>query len=164
MDEKEQDHVAAFDLLFTTNQIQIMKILLPCLTPSIQKYLAVYIKYQELQYTLSCINNPSFLIYNTTIGQPDSFQKLIPSLLPYCTEKQKEMIQQFEQILSSMETYREMMEMMQMMQSMSENTDSACNPFSSENSQMTDMEMLLSLLNPEQQGIMELLKGGFQNE
>ena len=55
MDEKEQDNVAAFDMLFTTNQIQIMKTLLPCFDRPMQKYLAIYIKYQELQYTLEKI-------------------------------------------------------------------------------------------------------------
>ena len=57
MDEKERDNVAVFDTLFTNNQIQIMKILLPCFDRPMQKYLAIYIKYQELQYTLSYFRN-----------------------------------------------------------------------------------------------------------
>ena len=44
MDEKEQDNVTAFDMLFTTNQIQIMKMLLPYFDSSMQKYIAVLIK------------------------------------------------------------------------------------------------------------------------
>ena len=163
MDEKEQDNVAAFDVLFTSNQIQIMKILLPCFAPSTQKYLAIYIKYQELQYTISYFHEHSVHASSLSSNKSESFLKLLPALLPYCTDSQKKMIQQFEQMLSSMETYREMMEMMQTMQSMAgtENSDA---PFDMSGGQMPDMELLMSLLGPEQQNFMEMMKGGTPHE
>ncbi len=164
MDEKEQDHVAAFDLLFTTNQIQIMKVLLPCFSPSIQKYLAIYIKYQELQYTLSYFQKHSIHTNGILSDKQESIRKLLPAILPYCNESQKKSVMQFEQIFSSLESYREMMEMFQMMQSMSEFSGDNTAPFANENGQMPDMEMLLSMLSPEQQGFVELLKGGIPNE
>ena len=44
-DDREQpDKIQAFDALFTTNHIQMYKILLPYLEASLQKQLAVYIK------------------------------------------------------------------------------------------------------------------------
>ncbi len=53
-DDREQpDKIQAFDALFTTNHIQMYKILLPYLEASLQKQLAVYIKYMEFQYTLT---------------------------------------------------------------------------------------------------------------
>lgn len=166
--EKEQDHVAAFDLLFTTNQIQIMKILLPCFSPPIQKYLAIYIKYQELQYTLSYFQKHSLTTNSSFSKKPENIRKLFPAILPYCNDAQKKSMQQLEQLFSSFDSYREVMEMMQMLQSMSEDASGTDNnaafPFSGKNGEVPDMDMLLSLLSPKQQGLMELLKGGISDE
>lgn len=166
MDEKEQDHIAAFDLLFTTNQIQIMKILFPCLSPSIQKYLAIYIKYQELQYTLSYFQKQPLSSGSFLPGGFESIRRLFPAILPYCNETQKKSIQQMEQLFSSLDSYREIMEMMDMIQSMSNDVSGtdADDAFSKSSAPMPDMDMLLSMLSPNQQGLMELLKGGISNE
>ena len=115
MDEKEQDNVAAFDMLFTTNRIQIMKTILPCLDRPMQKYLAIYIKYQELQYTISYFEKHSHRLFEPASGQKPDFRGILPSLYPFCSDTQKKKLQQMEQMLSAMETYREMMEMMEMM-------------------------------------------------
>lgn len=53
MDKNKSDKVLAFDTLYTSNHIQMLKIFLPYLDSNLQKYLAIYIKYSELQYTLS---------------------------------------------------------------------------------------------------------------
>lgn len=166
MDEKEQDNVAAFDMLFTTNRIQIMKTLLPCFDRSMQKYLAIYIKYQELQYTISYFETHGGALFSNTPQQGQDIRSVLPSLLPYCTESQKKMLHQFEQLMSSLETYQEMMEMMEMMQAMGGMTkaDGDGGPSEGNGMQMPDMETLLSMLGPEQQAIMELLKGGMSHE
>lgn len=171
MDEKEQDNVAAFDMLFTTNQIQIMKALLPCLDRPMQKYLAIYIKYQELQYTISYFKKHPHYICGAASGQKTDIRSVLPSILPYCNDSQKQKIQQMEQMMSSLETYKEMMDMMEMMQAMT-NTAAPDERDSGENTaqesgsgmQMPDMEALLSMLSPEQQTMIELLKGGMNNE
>lgn len=171
MDEKEQDNVAAFDTLFTTNQIQIMKALLPCFDHPMQKYLAIYIKYQELQYTISYFKNHPYYICGDGSGRKPDIRKILPSLLPYCNDSQKQKVQQFEQMMSSLETYKELMEMMEIMQSMTDpgapaNDSEAAGKDSPEANgmQMPDMDMLLSMLNPQQQTMVELLKGGMKNE
>ena len=41
--------ISEFDALYTTNQIQILKILLPFISPDMQKSIAVYIKFMELK-------------------------------------------------------------------------------------------------------------------
>lgn len=164
MDEKEQDNVAAFDLLFTTNQIQLMKVLLPCFSPSIQKYLAIYIKQQELQYTISYLKKHTLHSSKSAVSKPEDLLKLMPALLPYCNESQKKLLQQLEQTLSSLRSYQEIMEMMQMMQDMSEASGGSEMPFDMGNPKMPDAEMLLSLLSPEQKDLMEMLKGDVKNE
>ena len=164
MDEKEQDNVAAFDMLFTTNRIQIMKTILPCLDRPMQKYLAIYIKYQELQYTISYFEKHSHCLFDGHNGQKQDIRKVLPALLPYCSDAQKQMLQRFEQLMSSMETYREMMEMMEMMQSMSDSSSQKEGSPDGNGMQMPDIDTLLSMLGPEQQAIMELLKGGMNHE
>ena len=53
MDDNRIDKAAAFDTLFTNNRIQILKTLAYYIDPHLLKGLAVYIKFQELQYTLA---------------------------------------------------------------------------------------------------------------
>ena len=163
MDEKEQDNVAAFDMLFTTNQIQIMKTLLPCFDRSMQKYLAIYIKYQELQYTISYFETHSHCLFDSARQQEQDIRKVLPALMPYCSEAQKKMLQQFEQLMSSMENLRGMMEMMEMVQAMSDSAPDGGHT-DGNGMQMPDIDTLLSMLGPEQQAIMELLNGGMSHE
>lgn len=49
---KNQSSIAAFDTLFTTGQLQRLKILLPHLQIKLQRQLAVYIKYMEFRFAL----------------------------------------------------------------------------------------------------------------
>ena len=58
MEEQNSKTINAFDSLFTTNRIQMLKILLPRLAPEQQSGFAVYIKLLELQYTLSLLRKP----------------------------------------------------------------------------------------------------------
>ena len=52
MEKQETDCITAFDTLYTTNQLQMLKILLPYMQPDMQSYIAVYIKLNELLVTL----------------------------------------------------------------------------------------------------------------
>ena len=165
MDEKDQDHVLAFDTLFTTNQVQIIKCLLPYLDYETQKHLAIMIKYQELKYTISYFQNHPYQICSCAKTDQPDIHKLLPTLLPYCSQPQKEMLKQVEQIFSAMEMYQEMSQMMELMKDVKgpENGDSSEGgkntsppPFS--------MEMLMNILGPEQKEMIDMLKGVFPNE
>lgn len=119
--ENKQDGIIAFDTLFTNNHICMMKLLLPILPPSRQKTLAIYIKYQELQYTLQYFTrHPSgFYIPGTSgnNGSPD-FNTLFENLLPYCTPGEKENISQVRNMLNSFRNMQEMLEMVNMIKEM----------------------------------------------
>ena len=52
MDSNEHNKVIAFDTLFCTNHIQMLKVLLPYMNHQMQKSMAVYIKFLELNYTI----------------------------------------------------------------------------------------------------------------
>ena len=73
MDQNNQDKtsavdkVLAFDTIFTNNHIKMLKVLLSYFDPAIQKTLAIYIKFLELNYTMeyfrrhpNCTRLPTF--------------------------------------------------------------------------------------------------------
>ena len=53
MDSNEHSKVIAFDTLFCTNHIQMLKVILPYMDNQTQKSMAIYIKFLELNYTIS---------------------------------------------------------------------------------------------------------------
>lgn len=120
MDFKEHDRVLAFDTLFTNNHIKMLKIVMPFFDASMQHYLAVYIKYLELQYTLSYTGNYHF---PSSCGSSD-VHTLLRDITPYCSSQEKSKVKQAEQLLSAMENYQNMMEMMAMMKEIFPESDS----------------------------------------
>lgn len=119
MEEKELHKVLAFDTLFTTNYIQMLKILLTYLSPSGQKSLAIYIKFLELQYTISYFNKHPYGALNG-LPKEESFSivKLCDEILPLLNPAEQEKIIQMKNMLQTFENMQEMMQMMQMMQEM----------------------------------------------
>ncbi len=117
--ENKQDGITIFDALFTNNHICMMKLLLPMLSPSGQKNIAIYIKYLELQYTLKYFaRHPQGLSLSP---QPDDsmhdFNNIFENLLPYCTPREKE---RFLQIRNMLNTFRNMQDMMETINTMKE--------------------------------------------
>lgn len=116
MDERGQDKVVAFDTLFTTNHIQMLKVLLTYLDPATQKSIAVYIKWMELQYTLSFFRRyPGASIRGLPKEESFDAARLCDEMLPYCAPREKEQLQSMKNMLQNLSNAQEMMEMMQMM-------------------------------------------------
>ena len=94
MDTKQTDKIAAFDTLYTNNHIQMLKILLPVIGRKQRHKLAVYIKYMELQYTMSLANSSplSFNICAESENTSVDFSVLLDELFPFCTEKEQAMM------------------------------------------------------------------------
>ena len=44
MENHEIDPIAAFDTLYTSNQMQMLKVILPYMQPQMQQMIAIYIK------------------------------------------------------------------------------------------------------------------------
>lgn len=127
MEGKELDKVAAFDTLFTTNRIQMYKVLLSYMPPSFQKTLAIYIKFSELHYTLSFFNrhpHASLCSSSHTGGQgfsyadSEGFSHLFDDLSPYLSQGEQNRFAQMKNMMQSMKNMQEMMEMMEMMKSL----------------------------------------------
>ncbi len=165
MTDKKEDasSVMAFDALYTTNQMQKLKVLLPYIEPSMQKHLAVYIKYMELQYTMNYTKRHPTTLSGCGLSQPEK-----PDLRKLCRElslySSPEEIKQLEQIQNMLQTFETVQEMTQTMNAMKEifpdlSLDGIASPFSSssgadtgkdENAGSSMLDMLLNMLTPEQ--------------
>lgn len=128
MENNGHDKITAFDTLFTTNHIQMLKILMPYFEPSMQKQLVVYIKYLELRYALSCLDSRSHELYGcagrhgSSPGQAEPFgkedfniEKICTELIPYCTNDEKQKIEQISGLFRSIEMYKELSQTMEIM-------------------------------------------------
>ncbi len=171
MAEKKEDasNVMAFDALYTTNQIQKLKVLLPYIEPSMQKHLAVYIKYMEFQYTLNYTKRHPTTLSGCGLSQPEKpdLRKLCKELSIYSTPEE---IRQLEQIQNLLQTFETVQEMTQTMNAMKEifpdlSMDGLAGQFSgssddSQNAASPMMDMLMSMLTPEQREMYEMFEKG----
>ena len=131
MENREQatstDKIMAFDTLFTNNHIKMLKILIFYLDSPLQNMLAVYIKFLELQHTLKYINSSALPI---PVSHPDSGNPSIPFLsflgnidinrlcqdiLPYCTDSERDKVQNISQMFQMMDNFKQISETMEMM-------------------------------------------------
>lgn len=119
--------VNAFDSLFTNNKIQMLKILISHLPSENQGALAVYIKFMELQHTLTFLQhhpgvqlfgNTSELSFDFFSGDNTGTVTLLEELLPFSGPEEQNKIRGMIQMMQNMKQMREMMEMIQMMQEM----------------------------------------------
>ena len=125
MEDKGTGLITAFDSLFTTNKIQMLKILLSRLSPSSQGSFAVYIKFLELQYTMQLVRtHPSVklpgqgkpLSLNLLEGDNSDTLELLDELLPFSSPDERRKIENMKNMLMNISRMKEMMEMLQMMQ------------------------------------------------
>jgi len=90
MEKTANDNINAFDSLYTTNQIQLFKVLIPYMAPPMQKNLVIYIKYMEFQYTMTLFQKhpyAAFTSYSFT-DKPDTNQ-LFDEIIPFCDMTQR---------------------------------------------------------------------------
>lgn len=157
MDSNRPDRVTAFDTLFTTNHIQMLKLLLCYLEPSVQGKLAVYIKFMELQYTLRFFQNHpfAFMPMSPVLRRPDGgIGELMDEILPFCTGREKEKMQNLKGMMQNLENMREMMQIMEMMQEISPDIFDG-------SSGMPDLSSILG--NTDMSQMMEMMQGMFNN-
>lgn len=166
---EEAANVTAFDALYTTNQIQKLKVLLPYIEPPMQKNLAVYIKYMELQYTMNYVRKHPFQISGCSISsdrKPD-LQSLCRQLSLYSSPEEIRQLDQFRNMLKTMETVQEMSQTFSALQEIFPDM-SAASPFGntaseessdgSGSSSFSMMDMLMNMLTPEQKEMFEMFQ------
>lgn len=184
MDSDERNKVIAFDTLFCTNHIQMLKVILPYMDSQTQKSMAVYIKFLELNYTIEYFKKHPYSVCGCMEREssPD-FLKMCSELIPYCTENEKKQIEQIRGVFQSMEMYREMSRTMDAMKDFMPDMASFMNNFSREDSAgsfdengasennhgngsggFDMMNMLMNMLTPEQRQMYEMFGGDHHAE
>ncbi len=188
MDSNEHNKVIAFDTLFCTNHIQMLKVLLPYMNHQMQKSMAVYIKFLELNYTIDYFRKHPYPLCGCMQKEdsPDIF-KMCSELAPYCTENEKKQLEQIKNIQQGMNMYKEMSQTMDMMKDFMPDAASFMSSFgggnaffsdegpeegASENNADSDksgktgdaggfdlMNMLMNMLTPEQKQMYEMFGG-----
>lgn len=183
MDSNESNKVIAFDTLFSTNHIQMLKVLLPYMDNQAQKSIAVYIKFLELNYTIDFYQKHPFPVCGCVEKEaaPD-FLTICTELIPFCTKEEKKQMEQIKGIFQSMEMYREMSRTMEMMKDIMPDMGDMSNLFSAFNQSPSNesgpsngaqsnpsegfdmMGMLMNMLTPEQKEIFQLFGGNHHDE
>ena len=169
---EEATNVMAFDALYTTNEIQKLKVLLPYIEPSMQKHLAVYIKYMELQYTMKYVRRHPFQISGCSVSsdeKPD-LRSLCRQLSLYSSPEEIRQLEQLQNMLQTMETMQEMTQTMSALQEFFPDM-SAAPPFggdsaffgtegagSAQTGQFSMMDMMMNMLTPEQKAMYEMFQ------
>ena len=119
MEDIRQDSILPFDTCFCNDHIRMLKILVPFLDSSIQKYLALYIKYLEIRYIMECFRHPVLL--NNTCFDVNSkqdimdFPTILDKIIPLCRPQEKE---KFLHIRNLFDTFQNLQGMMEMMENM----------------------------------------------
>lgn len=113
-DKPKPDKV--FDTLFTTNHLQMFKILLPYLSCTLQAQLAVYIKYEELVYTVHYLTKHKNAIFEETNSM--DIDALVESLKPYCSFVEKSALENIKNMIANLKNAKEMMDMLTMIKEM----------------------------------------------
>lgn len=114
--ERADDRILAFDTLFTTNQIQKLKIVISFMDNQMQKQMAVYIKIMELQYTIAFFHHHPYRLCGCFEQEsPGNFRGIYNALRPYSNAHERNQMEQFINIFQTMDTYRELSSTLEMM-------------------------------------------------
>lgn len=155
--------ILAFDTLYTTNHMKILKLLLPYLDPEHQKQLAIFIKWQELIFTMNFFKQYSASLYNSDFKKKKelNLNVLLPLLTPYCNESEKAILSQFSQMQNMMHMMEEMQQYMPMVQQFMSSMSGENNiggMFNSNDNNM--MDMLKNMMSEEQQAMFSMFMDG----
>ena len=122
----EIDPVTAFDTLYISNQLQMLKIVLPYMEGQIQRFIAIYIKLSEFILALH------FSYGSYPLKKDADIMGMIQYLSPYLSDSEREMMNQFSSMQENMEQFKQMSAMMQMMNEMGGSPEEALQGFLSE--------------------------------
>lgn len=129
MEQNENKAVVTFDTLYTSNHIQILKILLPYFDVKSRKNLAIMIKFMELRYTMEYFNRHTAFLdaassdESNGARQPDIIE-IFEQIKNFCTPSERAMFDQLANMKRSMDMYEEMMGMMQLFNQFAPDADS----------------------------------------
>lgn len=106
------DTILTFDTLYTTNEIQLLKLALPLLSNQLQPIAATLIKMRELEYCLSRLPHTKIQDFSIAVDRLDTF---FDSAMPFCNQQQKKLFSQLRQMKQSMKMMERMQTILQML-------------------------------------------------
>lgn len=139
----EQDTICAFDTLYTNQQIQMLKLAMPLLPSVYRSFLAIYIKFLELQYTIHTAKQIRFSTDGNAEGtllNASTLDQYFGSIMPYISDEEKGKIQKIKNMFQTMEQFKQMQPILDMM--VQSNNDAS--------SDTDQMDILKSFLSEEQ--------------
>lgn len=122
----EIDPVTAFDTLYTSNQLQMLKIVLPYMQENMQRFIAIYIKLNELLLAFH------FSSGTYPVKKETNMTGMLKYISPYLSDSEKDMMNQFSSMQENMEQFKQISAMMQMMNEMGGSPEEALQGFLSE--------------------------------
>lgn len=146
MEDTGNDFVLAFDHFYTTNHIQIIKALLPYIDNDKTSFLPAVIKYLELKYTLSIIQQgqkPISQIKSASTNWNDEvdFEQIYNSIKNYLSTDENKSIKQMLNIFQTIKNMKEMQQIMELL-----NIDNSDND-NSQNMNYNDILEMISNMN-----------------
>ncbi len=161
----QSDAILTFDTLYTTNEIQILKLALPLLSPSLRPYAALLIKGKELKYCMEHLPKTKIEHASIELSYLDVF---LDNALPYCNEKQSDLIRQLKQLKHSIDMFEKMKQMMSVFSE--ENASEISNLFQAfgttkpEDSSQSPEDIIHNMMTGEQAELFEHFKKKFEEE
>ena len=101
------DTILTFDTLYTTNEIQLLKLALPLLSNQLQPIAATLIKMR-----LSRLPHTKIHDFSIAVDRLDTF---FDSAMPFCNQQQKKLFSQLRQMKQSMKMIEKMQTILQML-------------------------------------------------
>ncbi len=156
-EHKDSDYVLAFDTLYTNNHIQMLKVILPRLPRERRNLFALFIKFMELQYTISyCEKKKRQINICTNDPDPKDLSSLINELQYYCTDAEQKKIKEIADMMQALEMFQEMQKYKDLFGTAANSNDDY-----NENGNTSGMDindLLQNLLSPEQQAMFEMFR------
>lgn len=149
MEHKSPRPMTPFDNMVTPPYLYTLKLLLPYTPSSNQRFLAVYIKFLELRYTMEYFHGFPGRASSKNMPSASAPLGMFEDLKPYMAPEEKEMMEQMEMMMN-------MMEMMQGMQASTEN--------SGESGGFNPMDMMMGMMDPEQQEMFQMYNKMFESD
>ena len=103
MDNNKSTFSNQFDAIYTSRDIQILKIIFPFVEPAFQKSMAIYIKYMELKLSIDKLHTTTFVPVNPP-PITETINSIYDALIPYLNDTEKERISKLK---STYESYKD---------------------------------------------------------
>lgn len=103
MDETQTTPLTAVDRIADGNGLQMMKAAIPYFPGAMQKMFSIYVKVMEVNNLLSYYNNP----VHACSAQVANTDEMLNDIRPYCTENQRQSLDQTVNLINTIRMYQE---------------------------------------------------------